>query len=84
MSDTEYTPTTNEVREDYSAGPETALAFDRWLAVHDAQVRAEATVEFDARIEAAHIVAEEAFQNGDDGEPNAAYRIMEALGVEFH
>ncbi|WP_323986220.1 hypothetical protein [Microbacterium plantarum] len=50
----QYTPTTEEVREYLEAAdrvtahmfspdaPDAAEAFDRWLAAHDAQVRAEA------------------------------------------
>jgi len=44
-SDTEYTPSTEEVRQSYmhlTLNPVAdAAEFDRWLAVHDAQVRAE-------------------------------------------
>lgn len=44
----EYTPTTKEVRENYArsliwpaqADPARAAFFDRWLAAHDAEVRA--------------------------------------------
>lgn len=53
----QYTPTTEEVREYIEAAdrvtahmfspdaPDAAAAFDRWLAAHDAQVRAEALAE---------------------------------------
>lgn len=46
---TEYTPTTEEVREDFAFPwspeqigdrPARVAAFDRWLAAHDAEVRA--------------------------------------------
>ena len=47
---TEYTPTTKDVREAFGSthmdggcwDQEDALAFDRWLAEHDAAVKAEA------------------------------------------
>jgi len=50
MSDIEYTPTTERVRDRYrrdaantgSQDPDPAAAFDRWLLKHDAEVRAEA------------------------------------------
>lgn len=51
MSDTEYTPTTEQVRDHFAWGlmddpfltrhHKAAEAFDRWLAAHEAQVRAE-------------------------------------------
>ena len=56
MSTDEYTPTTEQVRDGYSIDPEgeyrdpinasvnrrwAAHAFDRWLAAHDAEIRAE-------------------------------------------
>lgn len=44
---TKYTPSTEEIRDrwmDFDGGPdpEDAAEFDRWLAAHDAEVRAEA------------------------------------------
>lgn len=56
---TDYTPTTDRVREVYtfagsSAGPGASAAqFDRWLAAHDAEVRAEATAVTDDMVKAA-------------------------------
>lgn len=46
-----YTPTTEQVREEFATRMSPAMdatrrpAFDRWLAYHDAQVRREAKVE---------------------------------------
>ena len=65
MSD--YTPTTEEVREDYALGlnegvgagwyDEHRVEFDRWLAAHDAEKRAEWEAEQRERI-ASEIEAE--------------------------
>ena len=46
----EYTPTTEQIRATYAAGesegtPEDYAEFDRWLAAHDAEVRAGAVAE---------------------------------------
>ncbi|PZE23872.1 hypothetical protein [Curtobacterium sp. MCBD17_028] len=51
MTEQEYTPTTEQVRENYYASPgvieweaSRAAAFDRWLAAHEAEVRASVQV----------------------------------------
>lgn len=54
----EYTPTTEEVRTDYvmayadaqSSQLEAQIAFDRWLAAHDAETRRQAAREWADRI----------------------------------
>lgn len=57
MSNEQFTPTTEQVRDGYAHDPESEYrdpltnhtnnnkrAFDRWLAAHDAEVKAEATL----------------------------------------
>lgn len=59
MSDTEYTSTTDEVREEYGfdaenggTDPKRLADFDRWLADHDKEVRAEALAELERSVDA--------------------------------
>lgn len=46
----EYTPTTGEIRDRWGKMPHLRAEFDRWLAAHDGEKRAEWEAERDAAI----------------------------------
>lgn len=62
-----YKPTTEEVRSMYG-GPRYEPEFDRWLAAHDAEVRAQALRE----------AADEAERHADEGCPSCSNNPVSA------
>lgn len=81
MSD--YTPTTDEVRECFPDGPASPrfgkvlrLEFDRWLAAHDAEIRA------DEREQAAQRVIAYYAEHGDEIGTSLHYGLGDAARGE--
>ena len=87
MSD--YTPTTEEVREDYALGrnevvgagwyDEHRVEFDRWLAAHDAEKRAEWEAE-----QGETLTGEIRGPAFEDGEPHGIYCGLDECGCPDH
>lgn len=87
----EYTPSTAQVRRSYDGqwdvssphGADAAAEFDRWLAAHDAKVRAEALRDATlALVEQQRIANLISYYNGENPIPEpASTEIRKALGL---
>ena len=74
----DYTPTTDNVREEYGDNWDRRYAeFDRWLAKHDAEVRA------DEREKAAHrLIKAQPWTNSNETYLTTEYAVFIARGGE--
>ena len=79
MSD--YTPTTEQVRDHWGAGGASEEGFDRWLAQHDAEVEAKVRAQIAADIQAARDLAAARLDASDPWDSGALWGMFAAADI---